>query len=107
MIDCATSGELNMMNHALKLIGALWLAPLATLHAAAISRLVAEKIPFAEALDAAAVVQDRLSDINRRALVLGNGDLSGLLWERNGLLCLRVTKNDVWDGRGDEPSVDD
>ena len=49
------------------------------------------------ALDAAAVVQNRLSDINRHALVLGNGDLSGLLWERNGALCLRVTKNDVWD----------
>jgi hypothetical protein len=90
-----------MMKHALKLLAALWLVPLAALHAAAISPLAAGRIPFPDALDAAAVVQDRVDDIDRRALVLGNGDLSGLFWERNGVLCLRVTKNDVWDARVD------
>lgn len=58
-------------------------------------------IPYPAALDRAAVVQSDISDINRGGLVLGNGDLSGLLWDRNGSLCLRVTKNDVWDARVD------
>jgi hypothetical protein len=84
------------MKNAFKLLVVLWLAPLATLHAAAFSQLAVARVPFPDALDAAVVSQDRLDDINRRALVLGNGDLSGLLWERNGVLCLRVTKNDVW-----------
>ena len=61
----------------------------------------AAEIPFPAALDAAAVVQSRIADINREALVLGNGDLIGLLWERNGTLCLRVAKNDIWDARVD------
>jgi hypothetical protein len=34
-------------------------------------------------------------------LVLGNGDLNALLWERGGALCLRVTKNDIWSARLD------
>jgi hypothetical protein len=79
------------------LLTALLLAPLAGLHAAALSQLPSGRIPFPDVLDAALVAQDRLDDIDRRALVLGNGDLSGLLWERNGVLCLRVTKNEVWD----------
>jgi hypothetical protein len=61
----------------------------------------AADIPFPTALDAAAVVQSRIADINREALVLGNGDLIGLLWQRNGTLCLRVAKNDIWDARVD------
>lgn len=32
---------------------------------------------------------------------LGNGDLNALLWDRDGSLCLRVTKNDLWDARID------
>ncbi len=61
----------------------------------------AEAIPFPAALDAAAVDEATLADINRHGLVLGNGDLSGLLWEQQGALCIRVTKNDVWDARVD------
>jgi hypothetical protein len=49
----------------------------------------AEEIPFPSALDAAAVVESRISDLKREALVLGNGDLNALLWERDGALCLR------------------
>ena len=58
-------------------------------------------IPYPEALDNAAVVEPQINDINRNGLVIGNGDLSGLLWERDGGLCLRVTKNDIWDARVD------
>ena len=61
----------------------------------------AAEVPFPDALDAAAVVQSGISDIHREALVLGNGDLIGLLWQRDGTLCLRVAKNDVWDARVD------
>lgn len=61
----------------------------------------AAAIPYPEALDNATVIESSLADINREGLVLGNGDLSGLLWERDGSLCLRVTKNDVWDARVD------
>lgn len=63
--------------------------------------LLAASIPYQEALDNAAIVQDRLDDVGRRALPLGNGDLNALLWDRDGVLCLRVTKNDLWDARID------
>ncbi len=58
-------------------------------------------IPFPAALDAAAVQQGRLDEIHRRALPLGNGDLNALLYDRDGVLCLRLTKNDIWDARID------
>jgi hypothetical protein len=60
-----------------------------------------DAIPFPQALDSAAVVESRITDIRREALVLGNGDLNALLWERGGSLCMRVTKNDIWDARID------
>lgn len=58
-------------------------------------------IPYPAALEAATITEDRLDDIDRRALVLGNGDLNALLWDRNGALCLRISKNDLWDARID------
>ena len=45
MIDRANSGELNMMKRALQLLAALWLAPLAALHAAEIAQIDADS-PF-------------------------------------------------------------
>ena len=67
----------------------------------------AQRASYPAALRGAAVTQDRLDDIGSRALVLGNGDLNALLWEDRGALCLRVTKNDLWDARidtsGDPP----
>jgi hypothetical protein len=50
-------------------------------------------IPFPAALDAA--------DVARQALVLGNGDLNGLLYAQGTELRMRITKNDVWDARVD------
>ncbi|OHE81736.1 MAG: hypothetical protein A2107_13005 [Verrucomicrobia bacterium GWF2_62_7] len=35
------------------------------------------------------------------ALILGNGDLNGILWTHNGKLRFSITKNDVCDGRLD------
>ena len=57
--------------------------------------------PYPEALDAAAVVESKIEDLSREALLVGNGDLNGLLYERNGALCLRISKNDIWDARVD------
>ena len=56
--------------------------------------LEAAPIPYPSALDAAAVQQNRLDEIHRRALPLGNGDLNALLCDRDGVRCLRLTKND-------------
>ncbi len=58
-------------------------------------------IPFPDALDSAVVVESTMTDIGTEALVLGNGDLNALLWERNGSLRMRVSKNDIWDARID------
>ena len=69
--------------------------------AAAFDVWAAETIPYPAALDAAAVREDRLDNLNKNALTLGNGDLNGLLWEHAGVLCLRVAKNDIWDARVD------
>ena len=57
--------------------------------------------PFPAALGQAAVEPSQIADIHRQGLVLGNGDVVGLLWERNGTLCMRVSKNDIWDARVD------
>lgn len=58
-------------------------------------------IPYPAALDAAAVREEKISDLGREGLLVGNGDLNGILYERNGTLCLRVSKNDIWDARVD------
>lgn len=85
---------------------------LAGLAACAMTRPMASAaspIPYPDALDAAAVREARVADLNREALIVGNGDLNALLWERSGTLCLRVAKNDVWDARidtsGDPPML--
>ena len=33
--------------------------------------------------------------------MLGNGDLYGIVWEKDGELFMRITKNDIWDARID------
>ncbi len=59
------------------------------------------KIPFPKSLDSAAIAVDRLDDILKYSLILGNGDINALLYEEDGSLILRITKNDVWDARLD------
>ncbi len=41
-------------------------------------------IPFPQALDAAAVVEDSLDDVRRKSAVLGNGGLNALLFSQGG-----------------------
>ena len=49
-------------------------------------------IPFPAALDAAAVMEDDIGDVARQALVLGNGDLNGLLYAQGTALRMRITR---------------
>lgn len=69
-------------------------------------------IPFPAALREANVTLDDLKDGQRMGLLLGNGDLYGLVWEKEGRLFMRITKNDIWDARmdvsqdGELPKVD-
>jgi hypothetical protein len=69
--------------------------------ALSLASAAAAGIPYPSALDHAAIQETRIADLDREALPLGNGDLNALLWDRNGSLCLRVAKNDVWDARVD------
>ena len=61
----------------------------------------AAEIPYTAELDNAAVIEERLDDLESRALPIGNGDLNALLWEDHGALTMRVAKNDLWDARID------
>lgn len=56
---------------------------------------------YQHALDAAAVRQDSLASLYDHSLLLGNGDLNGLLYAEGKSLRIRITKNDVWDARVD------
>jgi len=58
-------------------------------------------IPFRAALQEAAVTLTEMKDGCREGLIIGNGDLYGLVWERDGEQFLRMTKNDIWDARVD------
>lgn len=60
-----------------------------------------EQLPFAAALDAAAVAQDRLDSILDNAVLVGNGDINALLYTEGGNVVMMLTKNDVWDARLD------
>jgi hypothetical protein len=58
-------------------------------------------IPCPDSLNNAVVEVERLNDILKYALILGNGDITALLYQNGSSLELRLTKNDVWDSRLD------
>ena len=61
-------------------------------------------VPFPEALESAAIVQDRCDDLLDRSCLIGNGDINALVYADGGNLILRLSKNDVWDARLDTAS---
>lgn len=61
----------------------------------------AEPIPFGEALDDASIAVERLDSILEYALLIGNGDINGLVYTDSGNIEIVLTKNDVWDARLD------
>jgi len=66
-----------------------------------IASAVAGEIPFPKALGEANVSLSSMHDGQRESLMLGNGDLYGIVWEKEGSLFMRITKNDIWDARVD------
>lgn len=58
-------------------------------------------IPYPNALQDARVVVSNMSDAQREGLIVGNGDLYGIVGGKEGGLFLRITKNDIWDARVD------
>jgi hypothetical protein len=61
----------------------------------------AEPIPFIEALDDASIAVERLDSILEYAMLIGNGDINGLVYTDSGNIEIVLTKNDVWDARLD------
>ena len=59
----------------------------------------ATETPYRAELDDAAIAVPSLDNILENGLLLGNGDLNGLLYSDKDRLVLRITKNDVWDAR--------
>jgi hypothetical protein len=60
-----------------------------------------DTIPFPKALSACDVTLKTMNNGNTESLMLGNGDLYGVVWRRGGGLLMRITKNDIWDARFD------
>lgn len=58
-------------------------------------------IPFPEALQDAGMTVSKMTDGQSEGLIVGNGALYGVLWEKDGELCLRITRNEIWDARID------
>ncbi|MFO7975785.1 MAG: hypothetical protein R6V12_14255, partial [Candidatus Hydrogenedentota bacterium] len=58
-------------------------------------------IPYPGALNRADITLPSLREPINDALILGNGDLNGLLFAEGEDLVFRITKNDVWDARLD------
>ncbi len=60
-----------------------------------------QSIPFPQALERSSVALTAFGEAINDALILGNGDLNGLLFAEGDDLVFRITKNDVWDARLD------
>ncbi len=59
----------------------------------------AAEIPYPAALDAAAVNLPDVSDISKKGLIVGNGELNAIVYSSGNEIRLRVSKNDCWDMR--------
>ncbi len=60
-----------------------------------------EAIPYPDALAAAAVSENTISNLSKQGLVLGNGELNAIIYSVGNDLHLRLAKNDCWDMRVD------
>ena len=77
------------------------IGPMVLLLAAAPCTTAAAGIPFPKALEEADVSLSSIADGQGESLMLGNGDLYGIVWQKGGGLYMRITKNDIWDARVD------
>ena len=74
---------------------------IAILLTALTSQGFAQTAPYPEAVERAAVVQTPMATEIPGSIILGNGDLNGILWVHQGRLRFSITKNDACDGRLD------
>jgi hypothetical protein len=56
-------------------------------------------IPFAKSLEAANVSLPQITNGQEQGMLIGNGDMYGLVWQSGANIQLRITKNDIWDAR--------
>jgi hypothetical protein len=56
------------------------------------------EIPYESALDSATIHQTELKQLDN-SILIGNGDINGLVYSVDGNINISLTKNDVWDGR--------
>jgi len=61
--------------------------------------LMAQLIPYPDALDSASIVQSSIDHVDTKAMVIGNGDINALIYSKNDALVIHLAKNDVWDAR--------
>lgn len=60
-----------------------------------------DNIAYQSSLQEANVRLTQMKDAQHESLILGNGDLYGIVWEKDNSLFMRITKNDIWDARVD------
>jgi len=75
--------------------------PLWTVLAHAADDATKPVIAYPAALQDAGVALSKMADGQSESLIIGNGDLYGIVWGKDGGLQLRITKNDIWDARVD------
>lgn len=63
------------------------------------AEMSAAPIPYQAALNAAAVTQPSLANIQKNGLVIGNGELNAIVYTSGNQIRLRISKNDSWDDR--------
>jgi hypothetical protein len=56
-------------------------------------------IPYPTSIDNAKVTETDISNMGSKGLIVGNGELNGIVYSSGNDLYIRVSKNDVWDGR--------
>jgi hypothetical protein len=60
---------------------------------------LAQFIPYPDALNSASIVQPSIDDLDKEAMIIGNGDINALIYSKNDQLVMHLAKNDVWDAR--------
>ena len=58
-------------------------------------------IPYLDSINDAAIVQDDISSILENGIIIGNGDITALVYSEDGQLAIRLSKNDIGDWRYD------
>ena len=95
------SADMQPQHHALCEEGSLLPDTPISAHCAEHDANQSTQIPYPNALERANIRVTELSESLDTHLIIGNGDIQGLVWFEAGNLILSLTKNDVWDARLD------